>query len=501
MEHVAGPRLADQGLEVGETKNAAGVTAAKPFSGEFGLEKLENYKSSDTEASVGDDIIDLVQDIEILTKDDAIARLLELEERHEKTFFEIGGVLSAIQKRKWFDPFASLDEWVEKNTALSRSKARALIQIYDSVVTSGVKWAKVKHLGWTKLNAIAGVLNGANADHWIEAASIRSRAEIKQLVQEYLGGSAGRKPEGSTATRVKTFKFRDDQIKTVQAAIDRAKNIAGVEDDSAALAVICEAYADGRTTLTPDSRVETLADYLSGLDADERANFGASVNARVTPSRRHGPAKGLFIGVEVVQPAGFGAGSSSRPDAGPYDDFLQIDAPVNQGNSGSPTFNAQGEVVGVDTAIFSPSGGSVGIGSAVASDLAKGVVQQLKDNGKVARGWLGVQPMTQDIADSLGLKDAKGAIAGKVVNDSPAAAAGLKEGDVIASVNGESVADWDDCARKIAALGPKKDAELTIIRNGSPQTVKATVGAWPDDKQAQADADSQGSSPKDAMAK
>ena len=316
-----------------------------------------------------------------------------------------------------------------------------------------------------------------------------------------MGGSAGRKPEGSTAARVKTFKFRDDQIKTVQAAIDRAKNIAGVEDDSAALAVICEAYADRRTTLTPNSLVETLADYLSGLDADERANFRAAVNARVTPSRRHGPAKGLFIGAEVVQPAGFGAGSSSRPDAGPYDDFLQIDAPVNQGNSGGPTFNAQGEVVGVDTAIFSPSGGSVGIGSAVASDLAKGVVQQLKDNGKVARGWLGVESMTQDIADSLGLKDAKGAIVGKVVKDSPAAAAGLKDGDVVASVNGESVADWHDFAQKIAALGPKKDAELTIIRNGSPQTVKVTLGAPPDDKQAQADADSQGSSSKDAMAK
>ena len=283
MEHVAGPRLADQGLEVGETKNAAGVTAAKPFSGEFGLEKLENYKSSDTEASVGDDIIDLVQDIEILTKDDAIARLLELEERHEKTFFEIGGVLSAIQKRKWFDPFASLDEWVEKNTALSRSKARALIQIYDAVVTSGVKWAKVQHLEWTKLNAIAGVLNGANADHWIEEASIHSRAKIKQLVQEYSGGPAGRKPEGSTATRVKTFKFRDDQIKTVQAAIDSAKKIADAEDDSAALAVICEDYAYGRITLAPDWLVETLAGYLSSLDANERAKFRAEVNARVTP--------------------------------------------------------------------------------------------------------------------------------------------------------------------------------------------------------------------------
>ena len=195
MEHLAGPRLPDQGLEVGETENAAGVTAAKPSSGEPGLEKLENYKSSHTEASAGDDIIDLVQDIENLTKDDAIAQLLELEERHEQTFFEIGGVLSAIQKRKWFDPFASLDEWVEKYTALSRSKARALIRIYDSVVTSGVKWAKVKHLGWTKLNAIAGLLDASNADHWIEVAS-NSQQGRNQAVGARAFGRIGRAEAG-----------------------------------------------------------------------------------------------------------------------------------------------------------------------------------------------------------------------------------------------------------------------------------------------------------------
>ena len=187
--------------------------------------------------------------------------------------------------------------------------------------------------------------------------------------------------------------------------------------------------------------------------------------------------------------------------AGPYDDFLQIDAPVNHGNSGGPTFNAQGDVVGVNTAIFSPSGGSVGIGFAIASDVAKTVVQQLKDNGKVARGWLGVQiqPVSQDIADSLGLKDAKGAIVDKAEKDSPAAAAGLKDGDVITSVNGEAVADSHDLARKIAALGPKKEAELTIVRNGSPQTVKVMLGSLSDDHQAKADEPEQRG--KDAMTK
>ena len=187
--------------------------------------------------------------------------------------------------------------------------------------------------------------------------------------------------------------------------------------------------------------------------------------------------------------------------AGPYDDFLQIDAPVNHGNSGGPTFNGQGEVVGVNTAIFSPSGGSVGIGFAIASDVAKNVVEQLKDNGKVARGWLGVQiqPVSQDIADSLGLKEAKGAIVDKAEKDSPAAAAGLKDGDVITAVNGEAVADSHDLARKIAALGPKKDADLTFVRNGATQTVKVQLGSLSDGRQASADTPEQGG--KDALAK
>ena len=145
------------------------------------------------EASQADDIVDLVQEIENLNKDDAIKRLLELEEQHEKTFFEIGGVLSAIKKNKWFDEFATLDEWVEKKTAVSRSSARALIQIYDAIVKSGVELAKVKHLEWTKLRAIAGVLDGENADHWIEMASSHSRAKFKTLVQERLAGSAGQR--------------------------------------------------------------------------------------------------------------------------------------------------------------------------------------------------------------------------------------------------------------------------------------------------------------------
>jgi serine protease Do len=175
--------------------------------------------------------------------------------------------------------------------------------------------------------------------------------------------------------------------------------------------------------------------------------------------------------------------------SGPYDDFLQIDAPVNHGNSGGPTFDTDGNVVGVNTAIFSPSGGSVGIGFAIASDVVKNVVQQLKENGSVARGWLGVeiQPVTPDLADSLGVKNASGALVAKETAESPAAKAGVKTGDVITEVNGDKVADPRDLARKIAELGPKKDADLTVWRNGEKQTIDVTLGSMPMDKQASAE--------------
>ncbi len=175
--------------------------------------------------------------------------------------------------------------------------------------------------------------------------------------------------------------------------------------------------------------------------------------------------------------------------SGPYDDFIQIDAPVNHGNSGGPTFNTDGDVVGVNTAIFSPSGGSVGIGFAIAGDVVQKVVDQLKTDGVVERGWLGVeiQPVTQDIADSLGLKTASGALVAKENKDAPAAQAGVKIGDVVTAVNGETVADSRDLARRIADLGPKKTAELTIWRNGAQQTISVTLGTMPNDKEAMND--------------
>jgi serine protease Do len=174
--------------------------------------------------------------------------------------------------------------------------------------------------------------------------------------------------------------------------------------------------------------------------------------------------------------------------AGPYDDFLQIDAPVNRGNSGGPTFNTQGEVVGVNTAIFSPSGGSVGIGFAIPAETAQTIIATLKDKGSVSRGWIGVQiqPVTDEIAESMGLKSNKGALVAETQDNSPAKEAGIKSGDVILGINGERVDGPRDLAKRVAALGPDKKADLLYWRDGAEKTLSVKLGSLPDDKQANA---------------
>ena len=175
--------------------------------------------------------------------------------------------------------------------------------------------------------------------------------------------------------------------------------------------------------------------------------------------------------------------------ASAYDDFIQIDAPVNKGNSGGPTFDTDGNVIGVNTAIFSPSGGSVGIAFAIPADTVNSVINQLKEHGSVTRGWIGVQiqPVTQDIADSLGLKKAEGALVAEPQADSPAKKAGIEAGDVITAVDGKQVKDARDLAKRIGALAPKTSVKLAILHNGSEKTVTLTLGELPNNKEARAD--------------
>jgi serine protease Do len=174
--------------------------------------------------------------------------------------------------------------------------------------------------------------------------------------------------------------------------------------------------------------------------------------------------------------------------AGPYDDFIQIDAPVNKGNSGGPTFDMDGNVIGVNTAIFSPSGGSVGIAFAIPAETVKAVVNQLKDKGNVTRGWIGVQiqPVTAEIADSLGLKTAQGALVAEPQADGPAAKAGIQAGDVIIAVNDTPVTDARNLARQIGALTPGTTVRLAIMQKGQEKTISLTLGELPNQREARA---------------
>jgi serine protease Do len=172
--------------------------------------------------------------------------------------------------------------------------------------------------------------------------------------------------------------------------------------------------------------------------------------------------------------------------AGPYDDFIQIDASVNKGNSGGPTFDMDGNVIGVNTAIFSPSGGSVGIAFDIPANTVKSVVAQLKDKGAVTRGWIGVQiqPITAEIADGLGLKEATGALIVERQMGSPAARAGVMSGDVITAVNGAAVKDARDLAKQIGTMVPGTAAKLTVWRKGEVKSISLTLGELPKDREA-----------------
>ncbi|MGZ8417432.1 MAG: Do family serine endopeptidase [Methyloceanibacter sp.] len=172
-------------------------------------------------------------------------------------------------------------------------------------------------------------------------------------------------------------------------------------------------------------------------------------------------------------------------NAGPYDDFLQTDAAINRGNSGGPLFNMDGQVIGVNTAIISPTGGSIGIGFAVPSNSAMQVLDQLKQYGETRRGWLGVhvQNVTEEIAVSLGLKEPKGALVAKVSPDSPAASAGIQPSDVILKFDGQAIDNMRSLPRAVAATAIGKNVAVELLRKGQAVDLTVTVGRLPEDEE------------------
>lgn len=245
--------------------------------------------------------------------------------------------------------------------------------------------------------------------------------------------------------------------------------------------------ADPRTDIAL-IKVEGGSSFPFAKLSDDKARIGDWVLAVGNP---------FGLGGSVT--AGIVSASGRDIGTGPYDDFIQIDAPVNKGNSGGPAFNMTGDVIGVNTAIYSPSGGSVGIAFSIPANTVKSIVAQLKDKGSVSRGWIGVQiqPVTSDIADSLGLKKAEGALVAEPQANSPAAKAGIQSGDVITAVNSAPIKDARELARTIGSLAPGTSIKLNILRKGTDKVVNLTLGTLPNTVEPRADLHGDRGSPYD----
>ncbi len=237
--------------------------------------------------------------------------------------------------------------------------------------------------------------------------------------------------------------------------------------------------SDGRTFDADMVGSDPMTDIaVLKIDADvdlPTVDFGSSKNLRVGDEV---VAVGNPFGLGGTVTTGIVSALSRNINAGPFDDFIQTDAAINRGNSGGPLFNSDGDVIGVNTAIISPGGGSVGIGFAVPSDLVQTVVADLADDGEIARGWLGVQirPMGEEVANVLGYDAPRGAVIEAVTADSPADEAGLRKGDIVLRFNETEIEELRDLTRAVATLAPDTEAEITVLRKGQERTINVTIG-------------------------
>lgn len=268
------------------------------------------------------------------------------------------------------------------------------------------------------------------------------------------------------------FISADGYAVTNNHVVDHAKTVQVTTDDGS----IYSAKVVGTDPKTDLAllKVESDKQFAYVQFADQQPRVGDWVIAVGNP-----------FGLGGTVTAGIVSASGREIGASPYDDYLQIDAPINKGNSGGPAFNLDGKVIGVNSAIVSPSGGSVGIGFDIPSDTAKLVVNELKQKGSVTRGWLGVQvqPVTAAIAESMGLKKAEGALVDQPQPDSPAAKAGIKAGDIITAVNGSPIKDARALAQQIARATPGSSAKLSVLRDGKTDTIDVTLATMPKPQQ------------------
>ena len=265
--------------------------------------------------------------------------------------------------------------------------------------------------------------------------------------------------------------------------------------DSAAGLIVTNAHvvkdADKISVATQDGR--RLDATLKGIDEKTDLALLELVDDTELPAVQFADSDRVRVGDKVLavgNPFGLGGTVTSgivsatgrELGSGPYDDFLQLDAAINRGNSGGPTFNLDGEVIGVNTLIFSPSGGNVGIGFAISANLAQSVIADLADDGLIERGWLGVsiQPLNDNLAAALGLVEPAGALVASIVADSPAAAAGLAEGDVILGFDGVEIDKPSTLSKTVASRDPESRNDVEIWRDGKRRSVSVQLGILED---------------------
>jgi serine protease Do len=306
--------------------------------------------------------------------------------------------------------------------------------------------------------------------------------EIRKFFKQFGGGmpNGGGAPEGKHPMMMGEgsgfFVSADGYIVTNNHVVQKAKTVSVTTQDGKTL----DAKVVGTDPKTDLAliKVSESGDYPFVAFSKEQPRIGDWVVAIGNP-----------YGLGGTVTAGIISAEGRDIGDGPYDRFLQIDAPINRGNSGGPTFNMKGEVVGVNTAIYSPSGGSVGIGFAIPAATVDSVIGALEHGGVVPRGYLGVnvQPVTEDMAESMGMKTAKGAIVAEAMSGTPAADAGLKAGDVITKLNGQVVDDASDLTRRIGSFKPSDKVELTYMRDGAEKTAQITLADQKNEKVAKAD--------------
>lgn len=234
-----------------------------------------------------------------------------------------------------------------------------------------------------------------------------------------------------------------------------------------------------------DAKTDIALIKVKSWEGSAIAKFGDSDDLKVG---EWVVAIGSPFGLEHTVTAGIVSAKGRVIGSGPYDDFIQTDASINPGNSGGPLINMQGEVIGINTAIFSRSGGNVGIGFAIPISLARGIIDQLKTSGAVTRGWLGVsiQDLSPELAEYYGVKDGKGALVGEVFQGDPADKAGIRPNDVIIEVDGDKIEASRDLSQKIAGIPVGGKVNLKVIRDGKERTFKVEITKRTEDKENQA---------------